>query len=422
MTHTAEIISVGTELLLGNIANTDAQDISQMLSELGINVYFHTVVGDNPERLKSAVAVAKSRADIIITTGGLGPTCDDLTKQTLAEAFGKELKFDEREAQEIRDYFATRLHNSHMTDNNYRQAMLPEGCTVFHNDRGTAPGCAFESDGVHVLMLPGPPKECVPMFRACAMPYLRRLSELEIVSHNIHIFGMGESAVEDKLRDIMERSENPTLAPYAKSGEVRLRVTARARDDAEAEEMMAPVIDEVRRVIGECVYGIDTDSLENTVLGLLRENHVTLAAAESCTGGLVSKRITDLPGSSEVYLGGAVTYAPESKTALLGVPADMIEHDGVVSPSVSQAMAQGVRNRFDAGLGIGITGIAGPGSDSEGTPVGTVYVSLATPRRTYTRHLHLGQGRDRVRISAANHALDMVRRYLTGIEVENWEK
>ncbi len=422
MTHTAEIISVGTELLLGNIANTDAQDISQMLSELGINVYYHTVVGDNPERLKAAVAVAKARADILITTGGLGPTCDDLTKQTLAEAFGRKLVFDEHEAQEIRDYFATRLHSSRMTDNNYRQAYLPEGCVPFHNDCGTAPGCAFEAEGVHVLMLPGPPRECVPMFRQCAMPYLRRLSDLELVSHNIHIFGLGESLVEDRLRDAMLRLENPTLAPYAKAGEVRLRVTARAKTDAEAEALMAPVIAEIREKIGSCIYGVDTDTLENTVFLLLREKRVTLAAAESCTGGLISKRLTDLPGASEVFLGGAVTYAPASKTAILGVSADLLEHDGVVSPSVSQAMAQGVRAKFGSDLGIGVTGIAGPASDEAGTPVGTVFVSLATHRAVYTRKLHLGHDRERVRVAAANHALDMVRRFLTDLPVEEWEK
>ncbi len=422
MSHTAEIISVGTELLLGNIANTDARDISQMLSELGINVYFHTVVGDNPERLKSAVAIAKSRADIIITTGGLGPTCDDLTKQTLAEAFGLRLIFDETEAREIRDYFATRLHSHQMTDNNYQQAYLPEGCVPFHNDCGTAPGCAFFADGVHVLMLPGPPRECVPMFRQCAMPYLRRLSDLELVSRNVHIFGLGESFVEDKLRDTMLRLENPTLAPYAGSGEVRLRVTARVRTDEEAEAMIAPVLREIREKIGNCVYGIDTGTLENTVLLLLKERRMTLASAESCTGGLVSKRMTDLPGASEVYIGGVVTYAVSSKTALLGVPPELIEREGVVSRAVSEAMARGVRSRLASDLGIGITGIAGPSSDESGTPVGTVFVSLASPEGVFTRHLHLGHDRDRVRTGAANHALDMVRRFLTGLDVCEWEK
>lgn len=422
MTHTAEIISVGTELLLGNIVNTDAMDISQMLSEIGINVYFHTVVGDNPERLKSAVAIARERADIIITTGGLGPTCDDLTKQTLAEAFGKKLIFDEHEAQEIREYFEKRLRSHQMTDNNFQQAMLPEGCVVFHNDHGTAPGCAFESDGVRVLMLPGPPSECVPMFRSCAMPYLSRLSNLEIVSHNIHIFGLGESYVEDKLRDTMLRLKNPTLAPYAKSGEVRLRVTAMAETDGEAEAMMAPVIAEVRSKLGNCVYGIDTDTLENTVFGLLRQQNLTLAAAESCTGGLLSKRVTDLPGASQVYLGGAVTYAVPSKSAILGVPADLIASHGVVSAEVAAAMARGVRERFGSDLGIGITGIAGPDTDESGLPIGTVYVALSAGTGGAVRSLHLGQGRDRVRTAAVNHALDMVRRYLTGLPVDQWEK
>ena len=250
MTRTAEIISVGTELLLGNIANTDARDISQMLSEIGINVYFHTVVGDNPERLKDAVKIARSRADIIITTGGLGPTYDDLTKQTLAESFGKKLIFDEKEAEEIRTYFSQRLHSHAMTDNNYQQALLPEGCVPFHNACGTAPGCAFEADGVHVLMLPGPPRECISMFENCAMPYLRNLSDEEILSHNIHIFGMGESLVEDKLRPLMLKLSNPTLAPYAKEGEVRLRVTAKGKSAQECEDLMAPVIEQVRSVIG----------------------------------------------------------------------------------------------------------------------------------------------------------------------------
>ena len=260
------------------------------------------------------------------------------------------------------------------------------------------------------------------MFRSCAMPYLRRLSTLEIVSHNIHIFGLGESYVEDKLRDTMLRLKNPTLAPYAKSGEVRLRVTAMAETDGEAETMMAPVIAEVRSKLGNCVYGIDTDTLENTVFGLLKQQNLTLAAAESCTGGLLSKRVTDLPGASQVYLGGAVTYAVPSKSAILGVPADLIASHGVVSAEVAAAMARGVRERFGSDLGIGITGIAGPDTDESGLPVGTVYVALSAGTGGAVRSLHLGQGRDRVRTAAVNHALDMVRRYLTGLPVDQWEK
>ena len=260
MAYTAEIIGVGTEILLGNIANTDAQDISRSLSEIGINVYFHTVVGDNPERLKQAVAIARERADIIITTGGLGPTYDDLTKQTLAEAFGKKLVFHEEEAQKIRDFFKTRLKNMEMTENNLQQAYLPEDCTIFHNGVGTAPGCAFEDGGTHVLMLPGPPRECRAMVKSCVLPYLTALSDAQIYSHNIHVFGMGESSVESRLRDMMTSMENPTLAPYAKDSEVLLRLTAKARSKDEAEAMMSPVLDKVRDILGDIIYGVDTDS------------------------------------------------------------------------------------------------------------------------------------------------------------------
>ncbi len=421
MARTAEIISVGTELLLGNIVNTDARDISQMLSEIGINVYFHTVVGDNPERLKDAVNIARSRADIIITTGGLGPTYDDLTKQTLAEAFGKKLVFDEKEAEEIRTYFSQSLHSHAMTDNNYQQALLPEGCTPFHNACGTAPGCAFEADGIHVLMLPGPPNECISMFKNCAMPYLRDLSDDEILSHNIHIFGMGESLVEDKLRPLMLKLSNPTLAPYAKEGEVRLRVTAKGKSAQECEDLMAPVIEQVRSVIGSCIYGLDTGTLENTVLSLLIEKGLTFATAESCTGGLIAKRITDIPGSSKAFLGSAVTYANSAKADILGVDPKLIEDHGAVCRQVAIAMAKGARDRFHSDMAVGLTGIAGPASDDTDKEVGLVYCALAVEGSVYCRELHLGLDRSRVRTSAANHALDMVRRYLTGLPIESWE-
>ena len=226
MSHTVELIAVGTELLLGNIVNADAQLLSRELSALGLNVFYHSVVGDNPQRLRQVVEQAKKRADIIITTGGLGPTCDDLTKTVLAEAFGKKLVPDEESAMRIRAYFA-RLERK-MTENNMNQALLPEGCTIFSNDWGTAPGCAFEAEGKHVIMLPGPPSECLPMFRACAMPYLEHFSEGVIVSRTLRVFGMGESAVEELLREDMNALTNPTLAPYAKTGEVELRITAKA--------------------------------------------------------------------------------------------------------------------------------------------------------------------------------------------------
>lgn len=412
----AEIISVGTELILGNVANTDARDISEKLSELGITVYYHTVVGDNPERLAGAVEIAKGRADIIITTGGLGPTCDDLTKQVLASSFGLKLVFDEKEAEGIKAYFDKGLHGAVMTENNLQQAYLPEGCTVFHNEWGTAPGCAFMAQGMHVIMLPGPPGECNAMFKNCAMPYLRNLSKDVIVSHNIHIFGQGESFVEAQLRDIMNGLTNPTLAPYAKEGEVMLRVTAKAAAREEAEAMMLPVIKNVREILGDLIYGIDSDSLEETAFELMRERGLTLAVAESCTGGLLAKRITDISGASKVFLAGATVYSTDSKVRLLGVDAKLLEEKGVVSREVAEAMAVCVREKLGADIGIGITGLAGPGGG--GThDVGSVFAALCAGGETFVRELHLGAGRNRIRIMAVNHSLDMLRRYLTGLPV-----
>ncbi|MEL4107041.1 competence/damage-inducible protein A [Oscillospiraceae bacterium WX1] len=418
MAYTAEIISVGTELLLGSIANTDAQDVSQALSEIGINVFFHTVVGDNPERVKQAVAIAKDRADIIITTGGLGPTCDDLTKQTLADAFGKKLLFNENEAAKIRAYFETRLKNMEMTENNFQQAYLPENCVIFDNGCGTAPGCAFEAEGTHVLMLPGPPRECRAMLKNCAIPYLKALSDAEIHSHNIHIFGQGESTVESRLRDMMLEMNNPTLAPYAKDSEVLLRLTAKAASKDAAEAMLAPVLEKLRGILGDIIYGVDTDSLERTVISLLTEKNTTLSAAESCTGGLLAKRLTDIPGASRVFFGGVTTYATASKTSVLGVDASLIEEKGVASKNVAEQMAIRVKTLFGTDLGIGITGIAGPDGDGSGLDVGTVFVALAAPGGVFTRSLTLYPDRDRTRTTAASHALDMLRRYLTGLPVE----
>jgi len=417
MSYIAEIIAVGTELLLGGTVNTDAQDVSLLLSELGIDVFFHTVVGDNPDRLKQAVEIAKSRADIIITTGGLGPTYDDLTKQTLAEAFGKKLIYNDAVAKQIREFFNQRMHNTKMTENNLRQAEMPEGCVIFDNGIGTAPGCAFEAEGKHVLMLPGPPRECRAMLEACAAPYLRKLSESEIRSHNIHIFGLGESAVEEKLRDLMEEMKNPSLAPYAKEGEVMLRLTAKAASKREADELMAPVLDEVRARLGDIVYGVDTGSLENTVVKLLREHMLTLAVAESYTGGLLSKRLTDIPGASNVFLGGVVAYSTQSKTVLLGVDHELVYMKGAVNREVALAMADGARKKFCSDIGIGLTGIAGPDGDGSDIEPGVVFVALTTQTGSFFRSLKLFPDRERIRTGGASHALDMVRRYVTGLPV-----
>lgn len=415
MNHVAEIIAVGTEILLGNIANTDAQDVSNALSELGINVYYHTVVGDNPARVKEAVEIAKGRADIIITTGGLGPTYDDLTKQTLAQCFGKELYFDKTAAENIETLLMKHLHATQMTENNLRQAYLPEGCTPFYNTCGTAPGCGFYAEGTHVIMLPGPPRECRAMLKSGAIPYLKSLSGLEIKSHNIRIFGMGESTVEDKLYDIMTELTNPTLAPYAKEAEVMLRVTARAESDEKADEMMMPVIDKVRETIGDFIYGIDIDSLEEAVFNILKERGITMCTAESCTGGLVAKRMTDIPGSSQVFLGGAVTYSTSSKASVLGVNTSVLEEKGAVSAEAAIEMARNAREKFGADIAVSVTGVSGPDPDERNNPVGLVYIGLAFEDSVICRQVMCGGQRSRARIMASSMALDTIRRSLLGL-------
>ena len=387
MAHTAELLSVGTELLLGNILNTDARDLSRELAAMGINVYYHTVVGDNPGRLRAAVELARIRADVIITTGGLGPTCDDLTKQVLAGAFGRKLVFHPECADAIRAYFAKSGRT--MTDNNLQQAYLPEGCTILDNPWGTAPGCAFQSGNTYVVMLPGPPRECIPMFREKAAPWLARLSEGVIRSRTLRIFGLGESQVEDQLRDRMNELQNPTLAPYAKEGEVELRITARADSDAQAAALIAPVEEEVRALLGELVYGGDVTSLEQVVLDGLREKGLTLGTAESCTGGLIAKRITDLAGASAVFRGGVVSYTNEVKANVLGVPRDLLDRQGAVCADVARAMAEGARSALGCDLAVSATGVAGPDRDERDNPVGLVYVALAAPDGCWVRRLNL---------------------------------
>ena len=416
MSHTVEILSVGTELLLGNIANTDAQMLSQGLSELGLNVFWHTVVGDNLQRAEEAVALAKQRADIIITTGGLGPTCDDLTKNVLAEAFGKKLVFDEGSAQRIRSYF--QRTGRPMTDNNLQQAMLPEGCTILENDWGTAPGCAFEAEGCHVIMLPGPPSECRPMFQYRAKPYLLSLSEGVIASHTIKLFGIGESSMEAQLRDQMNAMSNPTLAPYAKEGECELRVTAKAATDAEAQALLQPTVEQVKKLFGDKVYGVDVPSLEYVVIQALKTKDLTLGVAESCTGGLIAKRLTDVPGASAAFKGGIVSYTNEIKENLLGVPPHMLERYGAVSKEVAAAMAEGARQALGCDIALSATGVAGPDKDDWGNEVGTMFVAISTFKGTHVRPLHLGirPMRERLRTQTASHAFDLARRYLSGLE------
>lgn len=404
----AELIAVGTEILLGDIVNTDAQTISQGLSELGIDVFYQTVVGDNPDRLERVVREAADRADIIITTGGLGPTLDDLTKETLARVFGKEMELHEPSLARIREFF-DRI-GKEMTPNNEKQAWLPKGCTVFVNEWGTAPGCAFEADGRHVLMLPGPPRECEPMFRQCAMPYLYPLAGGCIVSHNVRVFGLGESAMEAQLHDLMESMRNPTIAPYAKVSECFARVTAKAETVEAAETLLAPVVRQVVETLGGDVYGVDVDSLEQVVGDGLRARGLTLAVAESCTGGLLSKRITDVAGCSDYYVGGVCSYSNAVKQKVLGVKPETLETHGAVSQETAEEMAAGVARALGADVGVGITGVAGPGGGTEEKPVGLVYISVYFNGECRTRRTVNANGRDRVRNHAASTALDMIRR------------
>jgi nicotinamide-nucleotide amidase len=418
MSHTAEIIAVGTELLLGNIVNTNARDLSQSLSTLGVNVFWHTVVGDNPERLKEALDIARKRADIIITTGGLGPTYDDLTKQTICESFHQKLVLHQDILDDIRVFYETSLHVP-MPENNTQQAELPEGCVVFDNPVGTAPGCAFESDGVHVLMLPGPPHEMLTMLHRHVEPYLRGLSQEVIVSHDIMTFGMGESSVDELLHEKMASMENPTLATYAKPCEVRLRATAKAASVEEAEAMLTPVWEEVSAALGDVIYGVDVSGLEEVCMGLLVSKHLTFATAESCTGGAVAQRITALPGASNVYRGGVVSYWSSVKGSILGVPQKILDTYGAVSEECAKAMAEGARSVTGADIAVSVTGVAGPDADERGVPVGIVYIGLATPDGTFCRSCDFGRRRrDRIQGLATNHAFDVLRRYLQGLPIQ----
>lgn len=412
----AEIISVGTELLLGTTINTDAADVALLLSEYGINVYWQTVVGDNPGRVIEAVRRARERADIIITTGGLGPTCDDLTKNALAEAFGLKLELNEGE----RDWLLNLWHErrySQFTENNMQQVMLPEGSTPLRNDWGTAPGCTFKAGDVLVIMLPGPPRECRPMLEYRVRPILAGLSDSVIASHNIHFFGIGESEMEYRLRDYMEELTNPTLAPYAKQGECLVRVTASAPTREKAEEMMAPVVERVLGMFGPLAYGMDCANLAEYTTKLMIERGVTVAAAESCTGGEFTKAITDIPGASSALLGGVVVYTNEAKHKLLGVPQELLDTKGAVSFEVAVELARRVREKLGSTFGVGITGLAGP--DGDGVhEVGTVFISLADGENVWVREKHITQReRAQVRLYACQNAFDMIRRRLDDCDV-----
>ncbi len=405
-----ELISVGTEILLGDILNTDAQFLSIELAKLGISVIHQSSVGDNRERLLAQLKEAADRSDIIILSGGLGPTPDDLTKEVCCEFFGKKMFLHEPTVEKIKTYFSTK--GMEMAQNNLKQAMLPKDCVIFPNDNGTAPGMAIEKDGVHILVLPGPPRELKPMFRNCAVPYLMQFSDRIIVSHNIRTFGIGESLMAERVNDLFD-AENPTVAPYAKDGEALLRVTAMARTKEEAENLCKPVINEIKNRLDGFVYGVDYTCIEEAVVEKLKEKHMKVATAESCTGGLIAKRITDVPGASEVFDCGIISYANEIKHRVLGVSEDDLNKYGAVSEPVARQMAQGALKVSGADIAVSVTGIAGPDSDSTNKPVGLVYIGLADRDNVWVRELRTSRkDRSYNRYVSASNALNMIRLYI----------
>lgn len=409
-----EILSVGTELLLGSIVNTNAQYLSRRLSELGFNVFYTTVVGDNPERLKEALKVAAGRSDAVITTGGLGPTVDDLTKETVAEYCGLKCVVDEESKERLFSRFSK--SNSNIPENNFKQADMPEGCIILQNDNGTAPGAVVETDDCIFIMLPGPPSEMKPMFDNKVEEYLEKYSDGVIRSKTLRVFGLGESAIDEMLFDLMKESTNPTLAPYSKTGEVELRITAKADSIEKAKEMLKPLEEKVREILGDKVYGTGMDnSLESATVKVLREKGLKATAAESCTGGLISEKITRIRSSSECFDCGFVTYSNKKKSNMLGVKYETLEKYGAVSEETALEMSAGALKNSGSDIAVSVTGIAGPDGGTIQKPVGLVYISICTKSFHKAYKFRFGGDRNMVRERSSMYALDLIRRCALGI-------
>lgn len=403
----AEILSVGTELLMGQIANTDAQYISRRLSELGIGLYRHTTVGDNPARVKQALHEALARADIVITTGGLGPTEDDLTKEMVGEYFGLPMRLHQPSLDAI-EAFMSRVGHP-MGDNNRKQAYFPEGATIMENRCGTAPGCIVESGGKAVAVLPGPPHEMKDMFENALAPWLQQRSGTHIESRFLRVFGIGESRVETLLIDLFH-TDNPTLALYCGPGEVQARISALAADADAARAMIAPVEAEIRRRLGDAVYGEGASgSIEQAAYARLKARGETVSFAESCTGGLIASRLVGIPGASDVLHEAHVTYSDDVKTRVLGVKRETLRAHTAVSAECAWEMAEGVRRISGADWGVATTGYAGPDAAPDGTPAGTVFIAVAGANGTQVRECHFRGQREFVRTVAASHAFNMLR-------------
>ena len=398
-----EVISIGTELLMGQIVNTDAQYISSRLPECGVGVFYHSVIGDNPGRIKEALKIGFERCDVVITTGGLDPTQDDLTKEIVADFLGLKLVLDDRSSERIRKYFEDR--GRVLVESNLRQAYFPEGSIIVENDMGTAPGCIVEKDDKVIVMLPGPPKELIPMFDK-VMKYFKEKQLGRLFSKYIRIVGMGESMVEQKIYDIVSSQTNPTIATYAKDGIVTIRVTASNEGGSNPEVLVNDMVNKICEILGDNVYTTENDELEYVVFKLLKERNLKIATAESCSGGVLAQLLTSIPGSSHVFHSGFVTYSEESKIRALGVERSTIETYSAVSSQTAREMADGACRKTGCDVGVSITGYAGP----DGESVGLVYIGVSYGGATEVSEFRFSGNRERIRTMSAVTALDMVRR------------
>lgn len=412
-----EIISVGTELLMGQTTNTNARDIAKELLSLGIGVYYQTVVGDNEQRLAEVFELALQRSDLIILTGGLGPTDDDLTREAVARVLGLPLEKSLLWEQKLQEFFSR--FKRPMAEINLRQAMVPRGGKVLINDRGTAPGILLEEKGKIIILLPGPPREALPMFREQVIPFLReKLSgegELAVLrSKVLRIIGLGESVMAEMIQEHLKNQGNPTIAPLAKGAEVHLRLTARGETEKEAESLLNAKAEEIKKVLGDYIYGEDEEELELAVARLLWQSGKTIALAESCTGGMLSHRLTNIPDSSRYMLAGLVTYSNEAKSEILGVDPALIASAGAVSSQVAEAMAKGARRLCRADIGVGITGIAGPGGGTAQKPVGLTYIALESQDFKICKRFEFWGERLDIKLRATQSALYLLYQYLRG--------
>lgn len=402
-----EILAVGTEILLGDILNTNAQYLSRELAELGFDVYYHEVVGDNKERILKALETSFNRSDIIITTGGLGPTKDDMTKELVSEFLGMKMCLHEESLKSIKEYF--NKMGREFVKSNEKQAYFPKEAIILKNSNGTAPGAVFEKNNKAIIVLPGPPKEMESMFKEEVKKYLKKYSDDVIISEVLRIFGIGESKAEEKLQDIIDNGINPTVAPYAKEGEVIFRITAKAQNEEEARKMIVPIKDEIYKRLGNSVYNTGETSLQDTVAKLLIDKNMTIGVSESCTGGLVSAKLIEYPGVSEVFLEGAVTYSNEAKMRTLKVKKETLDKFGAVSHETAREMAEGIAKRCGSRIGISTTGIAGPGGGSDEKPVGLVYFGIYLDGKVKSfKHIFTGD-RNSIRNRASMTALNIVR-------------